>query len=313
MCIKNLEPEKTIGLANPEFYKEVLDYMSDGVYFVDCERRILYWNEGAHRLTGYRSEEIVARRCPDDILCHVDSAGKQLCHDGCPLTASIKDGGLHEASVFLRHKQGRRVPVNVRVQPIRNANGGIIGAIEIFSADSAQHEARRKTDALERMAFLDHLTQLPNRRFIEMSIRTALSEYEVHRDPFGVMLFDLDRFKAINDSFGHRWGDRALQEAAKTLAGALRPTDVVGRWGGDEFLAIVGNVDQETLATLAERCMIMVRQTSIQSNDERSISLSISVGAALVHSGETAEQIIHRADERMYQSKARHRGSYAAE
>ena len=231
------------GLADPGFYKELLDHMSDGVYFVDRERRILYWNEGAYRLTGYKSEEILGKRCQDDILCHVDSTGKQLCHDGCPLSASIEDGGLHQANVFLRHKYGRRVPVNVRVQPIRDAEGGVIGAIEIFSDDSAQHEARRKTEALERMAFLDYLTQLPNRRFLEMSIRTALTEFEVHKDPFGVLLIDLDSFKTINDSFGHSCGDRALQEVAKTLTGSLRPTDIVGRWGGDEFLAIAGNVD----------------------------------------------------------------------
>jgi diguanylate cyclase (GGDEF)-like protein/PAS domain S-box-containing protein len=305
--IKPIEPEKMLGLANPGFYKELLDHMSDGVYFVDRERRILYWNEGAFRLTGYKSEEILGKRCQDDILCHVDSVGKQLCHDGCPLSASIDDGGLHQASVFLRHKHGRRIPVNVRVQPIRDAVGEVIGAIEIFSDDSAQHEVRRKTEALERMAFLDHLTQLPNRRFLEMSIRTALSEFEVHQDPFGVLLIDLDRFKSINDTFGHSCGDRALQEVARTLTGAMRPTDVVGRWGGDEFLAIAGNVDKQTLTNLVARCKVLVEQTFIPSNDERSISLSISIGAALVRRGETEEQLIQRADERMYESRARRR------
>ena len=308
MRIRPTEPEKMLGLADPGFYKELLDHMSDGVYFVDRERRILYWNEGAFRLTGYKPEEIVGKRCQDDILCHVDSTGNQLCRSGCPLSASIEDGELHQASVFLRHKRGRRVPVNVRVQPIRDVDGSVTGAIEIFSDDSAQHEARRKTKALERMAFLDHLTQLPNRRFLEMSIRTALAEFEVHKDPFGVLLIDLDRFKGINDSFGHSCGDRALQEAAKTLTGLMRPTDIVGRWGGDEFLAIAGNVDKQILAGLAARCKILVEQTYIPSNDVRSIALSISVGAALVRPGETAEQLIQRADERMYQSRGNRRG-----
>jgi PAS domain S-box-containing protein len=200
--------------------------MSDGVYFVDRDRRILYWNEGAFRLSGYTAQELVGRSCQDDILYHVDYEGTRLCQDGCPLSACIDDGSSHEANVFLRHKQGRRVPVNVRAEPLREADGSIVGAIEIFSDDSAQMETSRKIEVMKRLAFLDHLTQLPNRRFVEMSLRTALAEYQVHEDPFGVLAFDLDELKTINDSYGHGCGDRALQEIGKTVAGWLRPTDI---------------------------------------------------------------------------------------
>ena len=302
--IERPDPRFESTLKDPGFYKELLDQMSDGVYFVDKDRRILYWNEGAYRLTGYKEKELLGKCCQDDILCHVDMAGKRLCHEGCPLTASISDGESHQANVFLRHKQGRRVPVNVRVQPLRDASGAVIGAIEIFSDDSAHHEARRKTEAMNRLAFLDHLTQLPNRRFVEMSARTALTEYQVHHDPFGVLMIDLDRFKEINDAYGHSCGDRALVQVAQTLTGSLRPTDVVGRWGGDEFLAIVRNVSQDVLKVLAERCVTLMNETAIPSNDERAISLSISVGAALVRLGETAEALVQRADALLYESKA---------
>lgn len=121
------------------------------MYFVDRNRKILYWNEGACRLSGYSAQELVGRSCQDDILCHVDYEGKRLCQDGCPLSASIEDGGSHEADVFLRHKQGRRVPVNVRVQPLRGADESIVGAIEIFSDNSAQTEATRRTEAMKQI------------------------------------------------------------------------------------------------------------------------------------------------------------------
>lgn len=294
--------------ADPGFYKELLDHMSDGVYFVDRERRIQYWNEGAHRLTGYTAEELMGKCCQDDILCHVDYAGRRLCREGCPLTATIADGDSHEASVFLRHKQGRRVPVSVRVQPIRDPEGAIVGAIEIFSDDSARTEAQRKTEAMNRLAFLDHLTQLPNRRFLEMSLRTALVEFQEHNDPFGLLMIDLDGFKGINDSFGHSCGDRALQEAAKTLTGSLRPTDTVGRWGGDEFLAVIRNVNQNVLSKLAQRCVMLGAQVSIPAGDGKRIALSLSVGAALSRPGDTAEQLIQRADQLMYRSKSSGRG-----
>jgi len=288
---------------DPDFYKELLDQMSDGVYFVDRHRRILYWNQGAFRLSGYSAEEIVGQCCQDEILCHVDYEGRNLCQTGCPLLTSMHDGGEHTARLLLRHKQGRRVPVSVKVQPIRAEDGTVVGAIEIFADDSARVEAGRRSQEMKRLAFLDHLTQLPNRRFVEMSLGSALGEYQVHKDPFGILLFDFDNFKAINDSFGHACGDRALQEGARTLHASLRPGDIVGRWGGDEFLAIVRNINAETLTRLAERCIALVAQTAVPINDGERISLSISAGAALVHPDESAEELIHRADELMYQSK----------
>jgi diguanylate cyclase (GGDEF)-like protein/PAS domain S-box-containing protein len=308
---EEIDPQKAqnlVPMIGPGFYKELLDNMSDGVYFVDRERRIVYWNEGASRLTGYAAEDILGKHCQDDILCHVDLDGKHLCQEGCPLSASIDDGGEHQANVFLRHQQGRRVPVSVRVQPLRAADGSITGAVEIFSDNSAEMEAQRKTEEMRRMTFLDYLTGLPNRRFLDMSLDTARNEYEVHGEPFAVLTIDVDKFKEINDTFGHSDGDLALQQVAKTLVGSLRPTDTVGRWGGDEFLAIVRNVDEEIHRTLVERCVFLVAETLIVSSDGRPLPLSISVGATLAHPEDDVRSILHRADKLLYLSKSNGRG-----
>jgi diguanylate cyclase (GGDEF)-like protein/PAS domain S-box-containing protein len=294
----------SVAPSGPDFYRELLDHLSDGVYFVDLERRIQYWNQGAERLTGYKSEELLGRFCHDDILCHVDMEGRRLCREGCPLTATIADGNHRQASVFLRHKEGRRVPVHMRVQPLRGPDGSVIGAVEIFSDDSAHCEERRRIEALRRLAFLDHLTQLPNRRCLEVALDSAVVEFAAHKDPFGILLIDSDGFKVINDNYGHGCGDRALQQIALTLAGALRPSDTVGRWGGDEFMAIARNVNREILCGLAQRCVALIKETSIHSDREQVIPLSISVGAALSRPGESAEQLAHRADALLYQSKA---------
>lgn len=290
--------------SNPEFYKELLDHMSDGVYFVDKERRILYWNEGAARLTGYSAQDIVGRHCQDDILCHVNYEGKELCHDGCPLAASILGAAAHEARLFLRHKQGRRVPVVVRVEPLRGADGSIIGGIEIFSDDSAQAESRRKIEEMKQMAFLDQLTQIPNRRFMEIALSTAMNEYCQHSIPFGVLSIDLDRFKEVNDSFGHAAGDLVLKETAKTLVASLRPTDVVARWGGDEFVAIVHNASDGLLESIALRCTALVAGTSIPLSNDQKLSPAVSVGATLATPADTVEQLLQRADEQMYLNKS---------
>jgi diguanylate cyclase (GGDEF)-like protein/PAS domain S-box-containing protein len=288
---------------DPSIYKTLLDQVNDGVYIVDTERRIVYWNEGAERQTGYRAEDVVGRRCPEGGMCHVDVGGHPLCSDTCPLTASLNNGACHEVEVFLLHKAGRRVPVTARVQPLRGPDGSIVGAVQIFSDDTAEQDSRRQIEEMGRLAFLDQVTQLPNRRFVEMSLQTALTEYRIHKEPFGVLVIDLDRFKAINDGFGHATGDNTLLEVAKTLKGTLRPTDIVGRWGGDEFIAIVHHVSNEILMQLAERCCTMVEQISIPTGDGVSVSASVSIGGTLSLADDTADTLIKRADQLMYRNK----------
>ncbi len=289
--------------ADPGFFKGLLDHMADGVYFVDKDRRILYWNEGAFRLTGYRAEEMVGRFCQDDTLCHVDADGTRLCRNSCPLTACVGDGETHQALVFLRHKEGRHVPVSVRVQPIRSADGSILGAVEIFSDVTAQYADHRRTEDLEKLAFLDQLTQLPNRRYLEKFLQGVLAGRTMEKELCGLLWIDVDRFKSINDHFGHPTGDRALQEVAKTLAAVMRTTDVVGRWGGDEFVAIIRNVGRDGLQVLADRCCLLVAQSSIELPNGRRISMSVSIGGSLATPEDTVETLVECADGVMYRSK----------
>lgn len=299
--------------ADAAFYRGVLDQISDGVYFVDRSRRILFWSEGAHRLTGYANEEVTGHFCQDDILCHVDYAGKRLCREGCPLLACMHDGNPREARVFLHHKQGRRVPVLVKVQPLYGSDGRIVGAVEIFSDDTAQAETLRRTEELRKMALLDHLTQLPNRRFFEVSLQSAMNQFQSMGMEFGLLVFDLDRFKEVNDRFGHAVGDRVLQETAKTLVASLRPTDVVARWGGDEFVAIIHNASPDLLEVLSRRCTVMVSETAVAVQGDTVVRPSVSTGVALVRPGETAKEVFHRADRMMYCSKQKCEGSWERE
>ncbi|MFN3535085.1 MAG: PAS domain-containing protein, partial [Desulfatiglandales bacterium] len=98
----------------PPFYKQILDALSDGVYFVDKERRITFWNNGAERLTGYSADEVLGKSCADNLLMDVDDNGKELCTSGCPLEAVIRDGHMREADVYLHHKFGYRIPIHIK-------------------------------------------------------------------------------------------------------------------------------------------------------------------------------------------------------
>jgi len=286
-----------------DFYKNLLDNLYDGVYFVDPERKITYWNKGAERISGYSQEKVVGSYCYDNILQHVTDSGVQLCHNGCPLLATIKDGHPREADVYLRHIDGHRVPVQVRTSPIYDEDGNVSGAVEVFSNNQSLMRMKHRVSKLEQTVIFDPLTQIGNRKHIEVKINSALQEYQQMRFSFGVLFIDIDHFKAINDIYGHLAGDKALRAVANTLRLNLRATDTCGRWGGDEILALTLNIDNDSLNGIANTLRSLVEQTFITT--EAGIpKVTVSIGATLVRDGDTLESLIYRADKLMYRSKS---------
>jgi diguanylate cyclase (GGDEF)-like protein/PAS domain S-box-containing protein len=271
---------------------------------MDAERRITYWNQGAERLTGYDGEEVVGCFCREHILEHVDESGARLCESSlCPAAKTLEDGEAREEELYLHHKAGHRVPVSIRVAPIRDPGGRIIGAVEVFSDASFKIDARHTIEELQRMALLDSLTGVGNRRYAEMNLNFRLAELDRYGWTFGVLFIDLDNFKEINDNYGHQVGDSILRMTAKTLSNSLRSFDTVCRWGGEEFVAIIVNVDSGRLQTVGEKLRAMVEQSSIALNG-RGIGVTISVGGTIASADDDIRSLIHRADELMYSSKS---------
>ncbi|MBI5483241.1 MAG: PAS domain-containing protein, partial [Deltaproteobacteria bacterium] len=165
----------------------LLDSLFDGVYFVDLDRRITFWNSSAERISGYSKQEVTGSCCADNLLRHIDATGRELCLNGCPLAASILDGKTRESSVFLHHKLGHRVPVSVRTSPVRDDQGAIIGAVEIFSDNSNSLQILQEYEKLKQEAYLDVLTGIGNRRYGEMTLSTRIYDLQSHKLPFGVL------------------------------------------------------------------------------------------------------------------------------
>jgi diguanylate cyclase (GGDEF)-like protein/PAS domain S-box-containing protein len=285
-----------------DLYKRLIDNLYDGVYFVDPERRITYWNRGAERITGYLSEAVVGTCCNQNLLKHVTDNGKQLCEDGCPLLATLQDGEQRETEVHLRHADGYRVPVLVRTSPVWDENRNIVGAVEVFSNNLSLFVMRRKMTELERKALVDSLTGLANRGYAESKIRSALLEYGRHSIPFGLLMIDVDRFKSINDAHGHPVGDRVLQTIAHTLTLHLRDSDTCGRWGGEEFIIALMNMNEHRLSLVAEKLRALI-EASVVKVGEREVTMTISIGATLVRPVDTFDSLLERADDLLYRSK----------
>lgn len=285
-----------------EFYQKLLDNLYDGIYFVDRERRITYWNGAAERITGYSREHVLGRSCADNLLMHINDEGTMLCTTGCPLLGTINDGGLREAEVYLHHADGHRVPVLVRAAPIHDAAGEIVGAVEVFSDNSAMLSARRRMAQLQETTMLDALTGIGNRRYVEMKGASCLTEFHHHGVPFGVLFLDIDHFKRVNDTYGHDVGDLVLKMVAKTLKNGLRATDFVGRWGGEEFVALALHVNATQLSLVGEKLRGLIAASRL-ATEQGDVQPTISIGVTLARTGDTLEQLFKRADTLLYQSK----------
>jgi len=285
-----------------DFYKTLLDNLHDGVYFVDTERVITYWNKASERITGFTSAEVVGKACRDNLLNHCTENGQELCKNHCPLTATLRNGQPQEAEVYLHHADGHRVPVQVRVAPITNQNGKIVGAVETFSNNFELFKARHKIRNLEQTVTMDALTQIANRRYGEVRLKTALLEFQETGQAFGVLFIDIDNFKRVNDTYGHEAGDDLLRVVARTLRANLRQTDTVTRWGGDEFLIVVEASHLAGLKDVSEKLRNLVASSHLF-EDGQDLGVTISVGATLAQPGDTPEILVARADRLMYQSK----------
>jgi diguanylate cyclase (GGDEF)-like protein/PAS domain S-box-containing protein len=280
----------------------VVDHLHDGLYLVDRERRIIYWNAAAERITGFTAAEVLGRSCADNILIHVDADGNALCTGLCPLAATILDRAPREAGVFLHHKMGHRVPVTVRVTPLFNRQGALLGGVEMFSDTSSVEALRQRVVLLERLSLIDPLTQLPNRRYVQSELESQLAMLRRSGVPFSVALLDIDHFKRFNDDFGHDVGDLALQTVASTCSANVRPFDVFGRWGGEEFVGVFPNADAHTLEWIGLRLCRMVRHSRIECGAEHRV-ITVSVGATAAGASDSVASLLRRADTLMYASK----------
>jgi len=290
-----------------DFYRNLLDQLFEGVYCLDADRRITYWNQAAERLTGYRAEEVIGRTCADNILVHVDVEGRRLCPAAtCPAVQCICGAGPREADVFLHHKEGHRVPVTIRVNSLLDEAGRIVGAVEIFRERYDKVAMEEQIAELRRLSLLDPLTEVGNRRFGEEHARSRLNEFRRSGVPFGVLMLDLDHFKAVNDTYGHPTGDRVLKMVSRTLVANVRSFDHVSRWGGEEFLVLAANMDARRLIALAEKLRVLIK-TSEMTDGQTPLRITVSIGATLVASDDTVESLVARADKLLYESKSKGR------
>jgi len=281
----------------PKRIYDLLPNLHEGVYVVDSNRKITFWNKGAERISGFEEEEMLGRYCYENTLKHIDEVGRNLCFGGCPLHKSIKTNKINDARVYLHHKDGHRVEVQVRTIPILE-EGEVVGAIEAFTDQSYQEDYYKQNQELVKKIAYDYLMGIYNREYLDLHVKQKVEEANQLGSSFGLLFIDVDKFKEVNDSYGHDVGDEVLKLIARTLSGNLRSSDVIGRYGGDELMILLSVDNHQMLDKIANKLRVLV-----QNSNYKHIQPSVTIGATLFVEGDTVKSITKRADEALLEAK----------
>ena len=280
-------------IEEQKFYWKLLDTLKDGVYFADKNRKVTYWNKAAEAITGYKSAEILGKFCGDNILVHIDEEGNNLCTGSCPLACCMEKGESFERRIFLHHKEGHRVPVLVRVNPVFGSKDEVIGAVEIFTDLSSREPFLKEIRERDQEALLDPLTGLPNKEYLEMSLQLKLIEVKEFNHLFGVFAVTVKGLQEIKAGRGEDTFEEVLKTLSRTLIHNINPTDIVGHWREEVFLGIVCRGDEEKLSQKARHYGLLLEKSELSAIDE-SLSLSFSVSTAVAQAGDTVGKLIEK-------------------
>ena len=281
-------------------YRLMAENSTDMISRISFDGTILYASDASRRLLGYEPSELEGRTFYDFMHPPDQVEIRQL-------TALINENRPMTFSFRMVRKDGLMVWFETTSRSVRDPRSG--GVDEIIGVSRDISERKRAEEQIEFQAYHDALTGLPNRRLFRDRLTVALAHARRMRTPLAVMFLDLDRFKEVNDTLGHSFGDEMLKLVAARLQEALREEDSIARMGGDEFTVLLADLaSTDDAATIAQKLIETVAQP--MRIEEREIFITTSIGIALFPSdGDTAELLLKNADHAMYRAKDAGRSS----
>lgn len=294
----------------------VMNKVSSAVISTDVDMHITHWNKAAETLYGWEENEVLGR--PLDEVCQTEIQDADREEVRTILLARKKWHG----ELKQHHRNGRDVWVSASVTLIEDEHGNYSGGVtinhDITERKQAEEELRRTKETMEEInktlqrAFereqlasrTDSLTGMFNRRYF-----FELFDYEFvasrrYQRPLSVVMFDIDLFKRINDTFGHQVGDEVLKHTARVVHAQLRESDILSRYGGDEFVLLLPNSDEQEALTVVRRIHRKVRTSKFIFDEKTRIDVTISVGVASWQLGmEQPAQLLRQADDALYAAK----------
>lgn len=274
-------------------HEALFEHLREGVVIANNEGRIVQVNPAFCRLTGYALHEVLGQRLrPHPALQPAQGLRQML--------RMLAQEDQWSGECMGLNKDGRQYSSNLMVRIVRDSYRQIQNYLVLLSDFSWMNEQQRR---LERIAHYDSLTKLPNRTLLYERMDRALLQGARHRHHVAVVFIDMDNFKPVNDNHGHAWGDQLLQAIGARLKGALRESDTLARFGGDEFVALLPRLDQPSdCLPVLYRLMQAAREPFTLREFE--IRLSVSIGVMVAAPGTSnGTELIQHADAAMYQAK----------
>jgi diguanylate cyclase (GGDEF)-like protein/PAS domain S-box-containing protein len=284
-----------------------LNSIGDAVISTDFRGRVSYLNIVAQKMCGWTQAEAAGREI-DEVFPLVETATSEpaSCLSSRAIIENRRVG--REAVCSLMRRDGAEIAVEDSAAPIHDRNGRVIGAVMVAHDVTV---AREQTTRLARLALHDNLTNVPNRALFNERLAKAMIHARAQGHSVALLYVDLDRFKRINDTWGHAVGDQVLQTVAQRLLACVRSSDTVCRLGGDEFVVLLENVAHERDAGLCAETVIRSLNEPYQLG-EQTVCMSASIGiAAFPGDTEEADSLLKCADQAMYEVKFNGRNGLA--
>ena len=280
----------------------VFESALEGVVVTDLNGRIQTVNRAFTTITGYSEEEVIGQN-PSML-----QSGRQDQAFYRELWRILRREGSWQGEIWNRRKNGDLFPEWLNISVVRNDRGEATHYVGVFSDIS---RLKANEEELERLAHFDPLTDLPNRRLIQLRLEHAIESAQRGEHKVGVLYLDLDRFKTINDSLGHAAGDELLVSVTQRLRGVLRSGDTFGRLGGDEFLVVLEKLDQAESAVVVASHILAALAQPVTLSEARDLYISVSIGISIYpEDGTTATELLRDADAAMYQAKDKGRNQF---
>lgn len=272
-------------------YVEMIEH-NIAISQTDANGVIEYVSEALCEISGYKKEELLGERhCCFKSGCTEDAIYKEL-------WGTITKGDVWKGTILDKKKGGELFWAELTITPKLSKDGEIIGYLAIW---------RDVTDKkrVEELIVIDPMTELFNRRSLEAELNKAIDSSVRHGKLFGFLMIDIDHFKAYNDFYGHQKGDEALIATAKAIKGRLRRADDAAfRFGGEEFCAILLDIDQIGLERAADSIAEAVRELNIEHKKSNKGRVTVSIGAALIGSRPASfDEVVKEADAALYAAK----------
>lgn len=282
--------------------KNIFKYSNESIIITDAQNRILFVNPAFEIVTGYSAEEVIGKNP------RILQSGMQDKQFYKKMWNDIKQHGVWKGEIWNKRKDGELYLEWLTISVVKDQKGNVTNYVAIFS-DITEH--KRNVEQLTRLALYDTLTNVPNRYLLEKELESIIRMSKKHNQSFALLFLDLDRFKNINDTLGHRVGDMLLKETAQRLKRMLRKQDTIARFGGDEFVIILPNLKHiREAAYMAEKIVESLKRPFCFNHQEIYISTSIGI-SVYPYDGTDKETLIRMADRAMYQTKKNGRNQYA--